>query len=242
MRTAALARAVGVSTQTIRNLETRGILPPAPRLANGYRSYGECHLAALHAYRALTDAFDIATAGHILILIQAGEVDSALRTITARICRHDAERHHLDDTIAALQHDPPKQQSAHHGLRTITETARALHIKASTLRVWEGEGLLEPGRSPTTGYRHYSPSLVRRASLILTLRRAGLGIPHIRDLLSTLDTDQDATRLLEALRERHQQLSQRTRRIVTAMSRLENHLSAWDGTQQSIEDTSSGQG
>ena len=41
MRIGELAERAGVSTSTIRFYERRGLLPPAERLANGYRSYDE---------------------------------------------------------------------------------------------------------------------------------------------------------------------------------------------------------
>jgi MerR family transcriptional regulator, copper efflux regulator len=41
MRIGILAKRAGVSTSKIRFYETRGLLSPAARLANGYRDYGE---------------------------------------------------------------------------------------------------------------------------------------------------------------------------------------------------------
>ncbi len=41
MRIGELARRAGVSTATIRFYEARGLLPPAPRLSNGYRDYDD---------------------------------------------------------------------------------------------------------------------------------------------------------------------------------------------------------
>jgi len=39
MRVGQLAKAAGVSVQTIRFYERRGLLPPPPRLSSGYRDY-----------------------------------------------------------------------------------------------------------------------------------------------------------------------------------------------------------
>lgn len=41
MRVGELAKQTGVSTSKVRFYEARGLLPPAARLANGYRDYGE---------------------------------------------------------------------------------------------------------------------------------------------------------------------------------------------------------
>ena len=51
MRIGDLARRSGVTAETIRFYEARGLLPAAQRLANNYRDYGEGHLARLHFIR-----------------------------------------------------------------------------------------------------------------------------------------------------------------------------------------------
>ncbi|WP_407690525.1 MerR family transcriptional regulator [Saccharopolyspora rhizosphaerae] len=56
MSTAAVAEASGYSVQQVRNLEHQGVLPPATRARNGYRTFSEEHLRALRAYRGLAVA------------------------------------------------------------------------------------------------------------------------------------------------------------------------------------------
>ncbi len=51
MRIGQLASAAGVSLETIRFYESKGLLPPAQRLPNNYRVYSEKHLARLHFIR-----------------------------------------------------------------------------------------------------------------------------------------------------------------------------------------------
>jgi len=46
-----LARAVGVDAKTVRFYEETGVLPPARRLPNGYRVYGENDLSRLRFVR-----------------------------------------------------------------------------------------------------------------------------------------------------------------------------------------------
>ena len=48
MRIGELARRTRVSISRIRFYEARGLLPPAPRTANGYRSYSVDTVAILH--------------------------------------------------------------------------------------------------------------------------------------------------------------------------------------------------
>ena len=51
MRIGELSRRSGVTIETIRFYEAKGLLPPAQRLLNNYRDYGEKHLARLHFIR-----------------------------------------------------------------------------------------------------------------------------------------------------------------------------------------------
>ncbi len=51
MRIGELAKSAGVPVETVRFYEAKGLLPPAVRLANNYRSYGPRHLARLHFIR-----------------------------------------------------------------------------------------------------------------------------------------------------------------------------------------------
>ena len=53
MRTAEVARAAGCSVQQVRDLEHAGVIPPARRAPNGYRAFGDVHVAAVLAYRSL---------------------------------------------------------------------------------------------------------------------------------------------------------------------------------------------
>lgn len=51
MRISTLAKRVGVQSQTIRFYERSGLLPPASRSANNYRTYGPSHEARLRFVR-----------------------------------------------------------------------------------------------------------------------------------------------------------------------------------------------
>jgi DNA-binding transcriptional MerR regulator len=52
MRIGALAQAAGISVDTVRYYERRGLLAAPPRSANGYREYGADALARLRLIRA----------------------------------------------------------------------------------------------------------------------------------------------------------------------------------------------
>jgi DNA-binding transcriptional MerR regulator len=53
LRIGAVARRAGVSVDTVRYYERRGVLGPAPRLPSGYRVYGESAVVAIGLARRL---------------------------------------------------------------------------------------------------------------------------------------------------------------------------------------------
>ncbi|WP_328915997.1 MULTISPECIES: MerR family transcriptional regulator [unclassified Streptomyces] len=55
MRIGELAERAGTTTRTLRYYESLGLLPPADRTGNGYRSYGDEHVRLLEQIRTLQD-------------------------------------------------------------------------------------------------------------------------------------------------------------------------------------------
>jgi DNA-binding transcriptional MerR regulator len=72
LRTADVARESGYSVQQVRDLERLGVVPPATRSANGYRSYTPTHVQALRAYRGLASAAGPVEARRLLADLFAG--------------------------------------------------------------------------------------------------------------------------------------------------------------------------
>jgi MerR family transcriptional regulator, copper efflux regulator len=67
LRAGEIARRTGVSTDTVRYYERRGLLPPVPRRANGYRSYPESAVQRIIVIRRALDAgFSIKELSQIL--------------------------------------------------------------------------------------------------------------------------------------------------------------------------------
>src|SRR5437899_13028369 len=97
MRPVDLARAAGVSTQQVRNLEAAGALPEAERSESGYRRYDERHMAALLTYQALAAGLGPVGARAVLAAVGAGSgdarsVNAALVTLGAAHGRRHAGR------------------------------------------------------------------------------------------------------------------------------------------------------
>lgn len=69
-------------------------------------------------------------------------------------------------------------------LFTIGELARVTGLTVRTIRYWSDEGALPPVARSAGGYRLYDAGSVARLELIRTLRELGLGLAHVREVLT----------------------------------------------------------
>lgn len=100
-----------------------------------------------------------------------------------------------------------------------SETARRLGVSVKTLRVYETQGLVEPHRTEA-GWRVYGPEQVARLHQILALKRLGLPLKAIGELLAgrfkaldaVLEVQEQALRRTKAEAERGLRLLARARR------------------------------
>ena len=65
----------------------------------------------------------------------------------------------------------------------IAELAQAAGVSTRTLRYYESCGLIAPARAEN-GYRIYAPSEVKRLAQILSMKRCGLPLATIKQLMS----------------------------------------------------------
>ena len=111
MRVSEIARAVGIAPSAVRFYEAAGVLPPAPRAANGYRRYGVADLARLRFVVSLRKlGVEPAEAGRLAELCVTGRCDVMgrdLATIVAErradIARRRADLEALDTELRALE-------------------------------------------------------------------------------------------------------------------------------------------
>ena len=214
LRTADVARESGYSVQQVRDLERLGVIPPAARSSNGYRSYGPLHVHALRAYRGLAGAVGPVIARQLLAELRTGtltEAASAINEVHVRLAREREEALRAQRALRAIQTeaDTPEFEQDSDAM-TITELSRALGVRPSTLRFWEQEGLVTPERVTTLRARRYGLSAIRAARVVAALRGAGYGIPAVRDIVGSLrrlDGMEEAQRIL---RERLAQIALRT--------------------------------
>ena len=95
------ATASGLSADTIRFYERRGVLPPPPRRANGYRDYSEQHVETLRLAVGLRGlGLSLTEMGAVLCLAHDGTCGD-IRTVLSRTLAEAVEQ--LDDRIGELE-------------------------------------------------------------------------------------------------------------------------------------------
>lgn len=104
---------------------------------------------------------------------------------------------------------------------TAAEAARRLGLTVRALRVYEREGLLRPGRL-ANGYRVYGPEAFARLHQILALKRLGLPLKRIGELLKGGRVDLDRLLAFQeaALAEQRTRVEAALRLIRAARARM----------------------
>ncbi|EEP70123.1 transcriptional regulator [Micromonospora sp. ATCC 39149] len=228
-RPADLAREHGISTQSVRNYERDGVLPPARRTPSGYRVYTTAHASALRAYLALIPAHGYATSGEIMRAVNAGDMDTALRAIDRSHAQLLRDRETLDavEVAVGLLTGPPAASRPDRPL-AIGGLSRRIGVTSAALRKWERAGVLAPRRSSATGYRLYSADDVRDAELAHLLRRGGYRLDHIATVVRQIRDAAGTEPLAASLDNWRRRLADRGRAMLTAAVRLAEHVSPPD--------------
>ncbi|MBK3562177.1 MerR family transcriptional regulator [Streptomyces sp. MBT62] len=214
LRTADVARESGYSLQQVRDLERLGVIPPAARSDNGYRSYTPSHVVALRAYRGLAGAVGPVLARRMLAELRTRtlvEAASVINEVHVRLAREREETLRAQHALRAIQDeanapDPERDADA----MTITELSRALGVRPSTLRFWEQEGLVTPDRVTSRRARRYDVSAIRAARIVTALRATGHGVPAVREIMGSLHRLDGRGEARRILRERLDRIAVRT--------------------------------
>ena len=231
LRPVDLARSAGVSTQTVREYEHFGFLPPVERTAHGYRRYEERHLAALQTARTLIAGFGWETARRIMEHFHCGELDPALHRIDACHARLHQQREEVENALALFTADSALTPFASLASlpaqpQRIAEVARRIGIRTSTLRYWEAQGLVRPTRDARSGYRIYDAEQIRRAYSIVFLRRAGYDLANIHELVER-QSEHGAQDVLAAAQKQMASLRLQSRRCSAATSAAWQYWEEW---------------
>jgi DNA-binding transcriptional MerR regulator len=225
MRVGDLARAVGISTQQVRNYEAFGLFPPVERSASGYRVYTLRHLRALRAVRAMLEAgYSQAQA---LEAMGSGSIDAACPLIDARHAEIDRQRREVDHTLGVIQsmvadQDTLPELGRVRSLR-IGDAARLAGVQPSALRFWEQEKLLQPGRDKYSGYRTYDRWQLYRLEIVVLLRKANYSFDSIRSVLAELSSGHTAS-TLQAIETRREDIAAQSRTCAQATALLWDYL------------------
>jgi DNA-binding transcriptional MerR regulator len=228
LRPVDLAREAGISTQQVRNYEAAGILPPAPRTESGYRAYGPRHMEALRTFRALVPGFGIGPATAIMLAVNEGDGQRALRLVDEGHATLHEQRLTTDSASRALdalaeQFRDPEPESG--PTLRVGELAARLRVRTSTLRVWDAAGLLTPTRERGTAYRRYGPVEIRDARIIAMLRQGNYRFEQIRPVLEGLRRTGSPEALRAAVAERRAAHDRQSRAMLRGAGLLDAYLS-----------------
>ena len=124
MRIGAVAQAAGISVDTVRYYERRGLLPAPPRSANGYREYGAEALARLRLIRA------------------AAAVGFSLLELRRILRRRDGGAAPCADVVAIARDKAAALRSEERSLRAARRRLEAL------LRDWQPSLARQPAGGP----------------------------------------------------------------------------------------------
>lgn len=222
LRTGDLADRAGYSVQQIRNLERAGVLPPADRSPNGYRSYREVHLHSTLAYRALAAGVGPVEAKSIMVAVHrrpAPEVLALLDAAHARLDRERAELRLARAAVAAIMVEPIADVRPSDAM-TVSELAAALGVRSSALRHWDAERLVVPDRITPGGARRYSPAQVRDARIVHQLRAAGYRIETLRSVIPELPSGRRLAEVEAALTVRDESIAARSLALLNAAAEV----------------------
>ncbi|MFF0770819.1 MerR family transcriptional regulator [Nonomuraea wenchangensis] len=104
---------------------------------------------------------------------------------------------------------------------TIQELAARAGVTSRTLRHYDRVGLLAPSRVGTNGYRYYDAAAVVRLQRILLMRRLGMGLPAIAEVLADEVDVRDGLRAhLAALEEERDRIERQVRSVRDTLDAL----------------------
>ncbi|HVU70867.1 MAG TPA: MerR family DNA-binding transcriptional regulator [Ktedonobacteraceae bacterium] len=191
LRTAELAKELGVHVNTIRHYEASGFLASVSRGPNGYRQYSALHLEqARLAHLALHWPY-VGEKQRLIELVKSAANDDlgmAMEFAYEYLATIRAERTHAEAAIEFLE-----RWAAGHVVDTsprpmrIRQAAAHLNVSVDMLRNWERNGLLAVPRDPTNRYRLYGSAEFGRLRVIRMLVRCGFSLIAILRMLQQFD-------------------------------------------------------
>jgi DNA-binding transcriptional MerR regulator len=227
-RTTDLARIAQCGVQKVRNWESLGFLPPAKRGANGYRYYTQQHIEAFHVSHQL--GFTWVTTMEIMGAVHRNDLPAALAMIDAQQAQLHQQREHINATLIALRAAstalPTRRLTDRREPITIGKAAKEAGVRVSSVRFWEEQGLLSPGREKTSRYRCFDAEQLRQLHVVAMLRKADYSFDAIRTVLDEL-TSGNAEQVIVAAEQRLTDLTRISLQRLGGLSLLWKHLQAY---------------
>ncbi|MBF6327856.1 MerR family transcriptional regulator [Nocardia transvalensis] len=233
-RVVELARLAGVSEQQIRNYADTGVLPEAPRAANGYREFTDHHADALRTARAFAAGHGWGCTRLVLGAVHDGDIPKALAAIDESHAELARERALIATAVAAFAAAANDPGPAPRRTARIGRVAATVGVHAPVLRLWEQRGLLRPGRDPATGYRVFDPAEQRVAHLIAVLRRGGFPFPVITAAIEHLRTTGSIDSARAELARRDQQVHARSLQRLRGTAAVHTYLDTYYTTGRPV--------
>lgn len=220
-----LARAAGLSAQTVRNYEAQGVIADSRRTSSGYRVYDQGHLDQLLAFTTLARAIGHQGAIPIMTAITGGRPGDALEGLDQAHAQLAAGRDTVRELEAVLHAANPFDPTSPTPTATYTvgELARHVGVTPATLRGWEEAGIMHPRRH-ANGHREYTKDDVLDARVAVLLRRGSFPLARIASAIEQIHHHGDASAALARLDEWRQNLDASSRGLLTASAYLSRCL------------------
>lgn len=203
VRAVELARSAGLSVQQIRNYVDVGLLPATERAGNGYRIFTTRHADALTVARTMLEGYGWHATVTAMSAAHADHPAAAVAAVDRSHADLDRERADVSGLLRAFDDDLPAELQVRQPVR-IGEAAAMAGVRPSALRVWEGLGLLTPGRDRATGHRCYDQTQLIRARVTAMLRGSGYSLAAAKEVMDAMhagDPARTRTALLSRLRD-----------------------------------------
>lgn len=178
MRPIDIARRLDISTTTLREYETMGLVPPVSRSLSGYRNYTGEHLAYFICIREMLPGFNLTIIAEVLKKVMDQKIDAAYWIVNKAQVDLRQEKMILENIIKHLLYREGFKTKIKKNFFTIHDISRETGVPASTIRYWDKVGLISTKRSMENNYRVFTSDHVRQVLAIYALKLSAITNRH----------------------------------------------------------------